>query len=176
MADPDPLLKAYKGILKSAGAGALLVLGMVVVVLLAFMGFVMDFNIEPTGSDTPTMYWFVLPLGFIAVAVCAVYTLSKRRKTKRLTAQETHIRQEVAREQQLGSTIEEKIVNLLAQRGELSLEELADLCRCDTETMLQILRQQMSDGTVRQHVQEGRAWFFLSEINDQTMGDKDQPG
>lgn len=158
-------MKAYVSFLKMIGLLLLIPVGIGIIGLLAFIGFGMDFSNawsnKGSANSEITGYMFLLPLGFITGAGWLLYKLSVRRSYSREQTQKARIRRQILHEQQLGSTVEENIVNLLKQNGPLPVEDLVRLCNIDQEEVTMVLHKLLQKEAVRQRIQQGEAIFYL---------------
>lgn len=154
-------MDAYKSFLKALGLLLLIPIVVGVTIVLGYIGLGLDFVNVFSGRGDPTIYILILPIGFLAVIAWGAYTLNKQSSMRRMQAQETVIRQKVYREQQLGSTLDDNVLHLLAQRGGMTAKQLADACRVGEDEMFIILRAQMQAGAVGQDVSRVPSVFAL---------------
>lgn len=157
-------MRAYKTFLKLIGMFLLVPVIIGVVITAGFIGFGIDFSNsfgDPSGQHPDSMYMIVLPLLVLIAVGWVIYSVANKRHRRRKGTEEQAIRQQVYREQHLGTTPEENIRNLIALNGSMTANELAQQCHIDDEAVVAILRQLLQQGVIRQDITESPPVFSL---------------
>ncbi|MDB5182172.1 MAG: hypothetical protein JWP13_935 [Candidatus Saccharibacteria bacterium] len=144
----------------------LIPIGIALIVFLGFIGFTLDFG-NVWNGHTNSMYMFLLPFGFIAIIGWAIYSLSKRRSAIKAKNQETKIRQQVYQEQELGTNIEDGVVNVLARDGSKTAEELSQMLNVDKEQMFEIIRKLLESGSIGQDASLLPSRYYILPRDDE---------
>lgn len=159
----DSFIGAYKGLFRFIGYAFLVVGAIAVTVALAILGVGIDFNNSFGKGGEGTMYMFMLPFAFIVFMVWLAYTSGKRRRAKRIAAQESQIRQKIVREHQYGATPQQQIIYILEQQGPQTSRQLATACGISDEDMIEMTRSLLAEQLVHQIVQDGQPYLVANE-------------
>ena len=150
--------------LKLLGIVLLIPLGFMTIGFLFTLGFGVDFNnawSDRSSGGSSSMYMVVLPLGFIAVVVWAIYTFSKRRSAFRVKAQETEIRQQVHRELDMGSNIHDVTVSMLVKYNGMTVKELSQILKVSPDEAMVIIKELLHAGRVRQDITQTPSRYYV---------------
>ncbi|CAN5342429.1 hypothetical protein BH09PAT4_BH09PAT4_08700 [soil metagenome] len=158
-------MKTYISFLKITGLLLLVPVGLGLVLLLGIVGFGIDFGnawSSKSSGSFDSVYMFILPLTFIAVIGWIIYALSRRNFARKMQKQETKIRQQVYRAQELGTNNYEVAFNILGKQGAKTAAELSELLGVDQEQTLQIIRELLQSGKIQQDVTQSPPRFIVS--------------
>lgn len=174
-------MKLYVSFLKLLGLLLLIPIGLAIVIGLGFVGLSLDFgnaweNKASGSGGSSSLYMLILPFGFICITGWIIYVLSKRNSARRAENQETKIRRQVYKEQELGTNTHDIVVNMLIKHGSMTADKLSQKLNINQEKMLEVIRELLQAGRIRQDLaQQPPQFYVLSQGSNDNEDYGDQP-